>query len=92
MAWVTFARSDFELIAGRPAAFRSSPPVVRTFCSACGTPLTYCHEDWPEIIDIAVGTLDAPNEVPPTDHIWMSDALAWDKPNDGLKQYSGSRL
>ena len=33
----------FGFTKGAPARYRSSPPVVRTFCAACGTPLTYQH-------------------------------------------------
>jgi hypothetical protein len=45
VAWVTFPKARFELLRGHPAEFRSSPPVRRTFCAACGTPLTYEHSD-----------------------------------------------
>ena len=92
VGWASFALASFELTAQRPAEFRSSPGVVRTFCATCGTPLTYWHEQWPDIIDVAIGTLDVPEDVQPQDHIWMSDAVAWDQPNDGLKHYPHSRL
>ncbi len=90
--WATFARGDFTWTARRPADFQSSPGVVRTFCPSCGTPLTYWSEQCADVIDVAVGTLDAPNAAAPTDHLWMSDALSWDRPADGLTQYSKGRL
>src|SRR6516225_2044071 len=45
VAWLTFPRTQFEFLRGQPAAFNSSDPVRRTFCPACGTPLTYEHVD-----------------------------------------------
>src|SRR5579862_5413609 len=41
VAWVTFRRSDFQLLSGSPRVFSSSQGVLRTFCAHCGTPLTY---------------------------------------------------
>jgi hypothetical protein len=89
--WVTLARAGFQFIASSPAEYRSSIAVRRTFCSKCGTPLTYWHEGWPDEIAVSIGSMDAPNEAPPSDHTWMSEAIAWDKPADGLKQYDTDR-
>jgi hypothetical protein len=88
---VTVARKSFQFTTGAPAEYRSSPPVVRTFCSKCGTPLTYWHEGWPDEIALTVGSLDAPNDAPPTDHTWMSEAISWDQPADELQQYQTDR-
>jgi hypothetical protein len=40
-------------------------------------------------IDVALATLDKAGEVTPEYHIWMADALPWDRPGDGLPQYRG---
>jgi len=88
---VTVAQKGFQFTAKSPAEYRSSISVVRTFCSKCGTPLTYRHENWPDEIALTISSLDAPNEAPPSDHTWTSEAIAWDKPNDGLKQYQTDR-
>jgi hypothetical protein len=91
LGWVAVAKSGFEFT-GTPSEYRSSPPVVRTFCGACGSPLTYWHADWPDIMDVTTGSLDSPQDFPPVDHIWMADAVAWDDPRDGLEEFQGSRL
>jgi hypothetical protein len=88
---VTVARKGFQFTANFPAEYRSSVSVVRPFCSKCGTPLTYLHEGWPDAIALTISSLDVPNDAPPTDHTWMSEAIAWDKPSDGLKQYETDR-
>jgi len=92
LGWVTFQMSEFRFTAGPPAEYRSSKSVVRTFCGTCGTPLTYRHDALPETIDVTIGSLHPPDATPPADHVWMSDAVAWDKPADGLPQYQTSRV
>jgi|ERR1022692_322895 hypothetical protein len=89
--WVTVLKNDFHFTTAPPAAYRSSKSVTRTFCAICGTPLTYCHADWAAEIAFSIGSMDTPNEAPPSDHIWMSEAIAWDKPADGLRQYGTDR-
>lgn len=84
VAWVTFARDQFAVIRGAPAAFASSPPVTRRFCRACGTALTYEHADRPLEVDVTTRTLDDPDLFPPTFHAWLSDAPRWDRPDDAL--------
>jgi hypothetical protein len=61
---------------GTPAEFRSSPPVARGFCSACGTPL-YMHDDGAINFDMAIGTLDDPNRTPPTSQVGVESELTW---------------
>lgn len=87
VAWVTFPIAQFRLITGSPSEFRSSAPVRRTFCAACGTPLTYAHADHPDSIDIATCSLDSPEAFPPTHHSWLSHDLPWVRFGDGLPTF-----
>jgi hypothetical protein len=87
VAWVTFEKRRFRLLKGEPAAFRSSPPVQRTFCPACGTPLTYEHQDRAESIDVTTCSLDEPGAFPPTHHSYLSDDIAWVHFGDGLPAF-----
>ena len=48
---------------GTPAAFESSPGVLRGFCARCGTPL-YMRGDG-QSYDMTVGSLDHPDSLPP---------------------------
>jgi hypothetical protein len=77
VAWVTFSRDDFAFTAGAPARYRSSPPVVRSFCSRCGTSLTYEHEASPQTVDVTTASLDHPERAAPADHTWTSQRLSW---------------
>ena len=83
VGWVTFAAGDFALLRGAPVAFHSSPPVTRTFCGTCGTPLTYVHAGRPGEIDVTTATLDAPEAFPPAFHAWVADGIPWAQPTDG---------
>jgi len=52
VAWAAFPLNGFRFTRGSPMEFRSSPPVHRTFCGICGTPLTYRHESYDDAIDV----------------------------------------
>jgi hypothetical protein len=91
VAWATVACDTFKVLSGTLRSYASSPPVLRQFCERCGTPLTYWNQGSPETIDITVATLDSPGAMAPVDHIWMEDAVAWDRPQDGLPQFPRSR-
>ena len=91
VAWVTVRSADYAVVAGKPAAFRSSPPVVRTFCGTCGTQLTYRHDDDPDTIDVTTVTLDDPERFAPTREIWLEDKIAWETLDERLDHYPRSR-
>lgn len=91
VAWVTFAAGDFSFVAGAPARYRSSPRVVRTFCGACGTPLTYVHDDYPQGVDVTVCSFADPTRFTPADHTWNSHRLAWLHVNDHLPAHPEAR-
>ena len=90
VAWIVVKRHDFDVIAGVPARFRSSPSVVRTFCGKCGTSLTYQHDESPDTIDVTTATLDAPEAFPPTREIWLEHRLAWVPLDEHLPHFQRS--
>jgi hypothetical protein len=87
VAWIVLRREHFRIEQGAPVAFRSSPPVERTFCGRCGTPLTYRHDNSPASIDIQTATLDAPDAFAPRREIWLDEKLAWMPRNERLEPY-----
>ena len=91
VAWATVALDSFKILCGSVRSHASSPPVVRQFCEQCGTQLTYFNVRWPDTIDITITTLDRPDALIPAGHIWMEDALPWDRPADGLPQFPRDR-
>ena len=89
MPWVTFAADDFSITRGDLATYRSSPPVRRGFCGACGTPISYEHDERPDEVDVTTVSLDDPEAFPPTHHLRLMEALAWVRFGDGLPAYRG---
>jgi len=92
VAWATFPPTQFAFTKGTPARYRSSPPVVRTFCPTCGTPLTYQHASFPNEIDVTIASLDDPSAFPPADHTWTSERIPWLELGDHLPRHERSRL
>ena len=92
VAWVVVRDDDFAFVKGRPAVFRSSPPVVRTFCGKCGTPLTYQHNESLSTIDVTTSSLDSPENFPPAREIWLEHKLPWAPVNKELEQFPRSSL
>jgi hypothetical protein len=77
------ALSDFEWTRGEPGIFMSSDAVERGFCRDCGTPLSfrYVAED---LIDVALGSLDAPAAVPPVIAYGIEGRMPWFDTLSGL--------
>lgn len=75
LPWATLARDDFELTRGTLKRYASSPGVERGFCGACGSPILFDMAK-EEAVDVTLGTLDDPDLMVPTHHIWTSTALA----------------
>lgn len=63
----------------------------RRFCARCGThiAMTVAHE--PDMIDVTVASLDAPERVAPGFHIFWADKIAWFNPGDNLPRHKASR-
>jgi hypothetical protein len=89
VAWFSVPRSQFRL-SGEPRRFRSSGKATRSFCAECGTALTF-ELDGADEIDVTTASLDDPNRVPPTDHIYTESRIDWVKLGDGLPQFRRAR-
>ena len=88
--WATFERAHFALSRGALAEFRSSAPVTRGFCAACGSCLTYRHEARSGEIDVTLATLEEAARLAPQMHVWVADKLPWVRIEDGLPQFPES--
>ena len=89
-AYVTYVgllRSQVTWTGAAPAAYRSSPGVVRSFCGACGTPLAYEGARWPDEVHILAATLDDAGAVQPQAHVYVGQKLPWVQLSDGLPRY-----
>lgn len=80
--------ADFAWTRGTPATFRSSEVAARDFCADCGTPLTFRYLEGPGDvpgddgsqggwIDVTIGSLDRPADVPPLRHYGIESLVPW---------------
>jgi len=91
LPFVGVLSAGFRYTRGAPVDYTSSPGVTRSFCGRCGSPLTYRRDDTPDELDVMTVSLDNPNAIPPTFHVWTSEALDWDRLAGNLTIYSRSR-
>jgi hypothetical protein len=92
LTWVTWPLEAVRLTQGRTAEFASSPGVQRSFCARCGSTLFWRRlSQSPAVLDVAAGTLDAPERVPPQEHLFVKSRAPWLALCDGLPAYLENR-
>jgi hypothetical protein len=92
VAWFSIPRTQFQFTSGEPTRFQSTRRGLRTFCSQCGTQLTFESSDYPHDIDVTICSLDDPESIRPKDNTWVASKVSWVKLEDNLPQYRGSAL
>lgn len=85
--FVGYKQAQFRVTQGALQAYASSPGVVRSFCAACGTPLTFAAERWPGDVHVYVSTLDRPEAFEPEAHVHVGEQLPWLHLDDGLPRF-----
>ena len=85
--WLGFAETAVEWHGAAPTGFASSPGVERTFCSTCGTPLTFTGTRWPGETHILAATLDDPGRARPQAHVFWGERLPWLDIGDDLPKF-----
>lgn len=93
MVFATVPVDDMVFTAGRDRvkSFRSSGFGERRFCGDCGTPLSMHVDHQPDEIDVAVATLDAPDSVAPSFHIFHASRIRWFETTDALPRHDRFR-
>jgi hypothetical protein len=77
VGWIFIRSEQFELRHGSPKTYNSSIGVTRTFCGMCGTTLTWVGDKQPGRMDVTIGSLDDPNQFPPTRAVYRKHKLDW---------------
>jgi hypothetical protein len=77
VAWIIVKRSPFQFVKGTPRRYQTETGAWRTFCDRCGTSLTYETDKRPDEIDITTGSLDHPEDFPPTKDVYPEERLPW---------------
>ncbi len=88
VGWAMYAEPDVQFVASAPTIYESSPGARRGFCARCGTQISFGADYIPGLIDITIGSLDAPESVAPQLHYWDSKRLPWLEFADGLPRHA----
>ncbi len=91
VAWFSVPPDSFRFVSGEPVHFKSSEHATRSFCGACGTPLTFQSTRTSGDIDVTTCSLDEPERVAPQDHTFARSKLSWVTVTDGLPAYPTTR-
>jgi hypothetical protein len=75
---------------GLHARASSAGQVVRKFCPACGTQMSYEYEGWPDETHLYATSLDDPATFVPQAHYHYAERLPWVLVSDNLPKYPGS--
>lgn len=93
MVFTTVALTHFTITQGleKLGRFASTPFGERRYCRECGSPIAMHVQHQASEIDIAAASLDDPDIVAPTFHIYAASAPAWALAIDGLPRYDALR-
>jgi hypothetical protein len=91
VTWFSVPAQGFSFVQGTPSRFASTPAALRTFCAACGTPLTFQLLAERDEIDVTLCSLDDPNVLIPEDHTYIRSRLRCIVLADGLPQFATTR-
>jgi hypothetical protein len=86
--WMDFERKKVEWTAGAPREYASSEFVRRGFCPDCGSALTFRDTRYPQYLTLTIASLDEPNQVRPTHHLFTDSQLEWFDPADDCPRFS----
>lgn len=79
---------------GAPDHFTSSDWAQRGFCKQCGSRLIFspldADDEW--LVNLAIGSLDKPETVTPSMHIFENSRLPWYRIDDGLPRYRSDEI
>lgn len=83
--------SELQVVAGEEllSSWESSPGVHRFFAGCCGSPLYKRRDDFPALLGLRLGSLDADPGRTVEEHIFVSSKVPWLEIRDGLPQKAG---
>src|SRR4051794_40819330 len=77
VTWLVVPVERFGYTRGAPHALASSSEGTRYFCDRCGTHVACVNAVHPEVVDVTLGSLDAPEAFAPTLDVFTDTQLAW---------------
>jgi len=89
--WMDFRAEQLTWTSGKPSEYASSETVRRGFCAACGSSLSFRDTRHPEYMTLTIASLDDPDLVKPTYHIYADSQVKWLNIDDDCARYPQSR-
>ncbi len=83
-------RSAFRYTGKQPKVYHSSPGVRRSFCDACGTPIAYESDAFPDEIHFFAAALEDSSDFKPEFHVFTAEKVPWVELGDSLPKHPGS--
>ena len=79
VTWIGFREEQVTIVAGAElvAAYESSPGTARTFCTRCGTRLTFASIKWPGETHIPLACFDTPVDRGPSGSSFVEEHAPW---------------
>ncbi len=92
LTWTGVQEENFTFIKGEKllTPFKSSPQVIRSFCTKCGTHVIYTSTKWPGTIFFPIVRADESIEILPSKHIHIDEAVNWFPFDDSLPKVEGN--
>jgi hypothetical protein len=91
VTWVGVDAASFAWTAGDDVrtSYRSSSDATRTFCSVCGSQLTFQSTRWADEVHVPRALLGERLDREPAAHVFFSDRVAWIDVHDELPKKGG---
>ena len=90
--WMDFHTEQLKWTVGTPLEYKSSESARRGFCAQCGSTLSFRDTRHPEYISLTIASLDDPNLVKPTYHIYTESKVKWLTIDDDCKRFPKGRV
>ncbi|MEM7126590.1 MAG: GFA family protein [Chloroflexota bacterium] len=87
VTWMDFRTEQLIWTKGAPIEYESSEHARRGFCSTCGSTLSFRDTRHPDYITLSIASLDDPNRVQPTYHIYTDSQVKWLNIDDNCKRF-----
>ncbi len=76
-SFVGMQRAGFEWTRGAPNCHVSTPGVSRGFCGACGSPMSFESDKFPDEVHLYAATLVDPSRYRPEFAVHCAEAIGW---------------
>ncbi len=82
--YATFRSDAFRITQGEPKFYKSSAWLERGFCANCGTQVYDHYLKGSDRVSASIGSLDHPEDWPPTNHFGVESQISWLTIHDDL--------